>query len=103
MCGISGYFSRKRAIDFSNELNSSREKQAYRGPDDQGIWSNDHAGLAHSRLAIIDLSQGGRQPMSLEKDGFQMVFNGEVYNYVELRSELQSKGIEFKPADDFSV
>ena len=78
MCGISGYFSRKRTIDFSVELNSSREKQAYRGPDDQGVWSDDQAGLAHSRLAIIDLSPGGHQPMYFEEEGLHMVFNGEI-------------------------
>jgi asparagine synthase (glutamine-hydrolysing) len=103
MCGISGYFSRKRTIDFSVELNSSREKQAYRGPDDQGVWSDDQAGLAHSRLAIIDLSPGGHQPMYFEEEGLHMVFNGEIYNYIELKSELQLKGVEFKTDSDSEV
>ncbi len=62
---------------------------AHRGPDAEGIWYNDHCILGHRRLSIIDTSTAGNQPFRLENDGLVIVFNGEIYNYLELRKELE--------------
>ena len=84
MCGIAGI------LDFEMGLGASRQlmegmlrTQAHRGPDATGIWSGDGVVLGHNRLSIIDLSDSANQPM--EFDWLVLVFNGEVYNYVEIR------------------
>lgn len=100
MCGISGYFSRLENRDFSVELHDSLESQKYRGPDDKGSWINNKAGLSHARLAIIDLSKNGHQPMTHSGTGLHIVFNGEIYNFQDLKVELQNKGIQFSSDSD---
>lgn len=74
----------------------------YRGPDDVGIYSNGPVGLAHARLSIIDLA-GGHQPMSIAKDTLWITFNGEIFNYVELREDLIKKGHRFTSNSDTEV
>ncbi len=74
----------------------------YRGPDDVGIYSNGPVGLAHARLSIIDLA-GGHQPMSIAKDSLWITFNGEIFNFVELRDELIKKGHRFATSSDTEV
>ena len=74
---------------------------AHRGPDDQGIWGDDGAGLAFRRLAIIDLDERSNQPM--HHQGLHMVFNGEIYNYRELRAELEGRGHAFVTEGDGEV
>lgn len=82
-----------------------RDTMAHRGPDDAGIWQtpDGRVTLAHRRLAIIDLSPGGHQPMVDENGELCIVFNGEVYNYREVRHELEQAGFQFKTGSDTEV
>jgi len=86
-------------------LERLRDAQRHRGPDDAGIWSSpDHRiGLAHRRLSIIDLSPRGHQPMSTPDGGLTITFNGEIYNHVELRKELERSGATFQSDSDTEV
>jgi len=99
MCGLAGFIG----FEHNEELaNSANKIQAHRGPDHQAIWSDNHVCLAHQRLSIIDLSERGNQP--LQKDNLLIVFNGEIYNYKELRKELEDiGGIEFQSDSDTEV
>ena len=74
-----------------------------RGPDDQGVFVNNQIGLGHQRLAIIDLSSASHQPMHNEDKSLSIVFNGTIYNYPQLRKELQSKGVKFSSSGDTEV
>jgi asparagine synthase (glutamine-hydrolysing) len=97
MCGIGGYcglFDHKLLNDFIDILH-------HRGPDDCGMWKDDNIGLMHTRLSIIDLSKAGHQPMV--SDGFVITFNGEIYNYRELRQKLFQKGETFVSESDTEV
>jgi asparagine synthase (glutamine-hydrolysing) len=76
---------------------------AHRGPDDEGVWSDGRAWLGHRRLAIIDLSPGGHGPMVHQASGVVITFNGEIYNYIELRAELQAAGHRFHTESDTEV
>jgi asparagine synthase (glutamine-hydrolysing) len=69
----------------------------HRGPDDEGIYINDNIGLGFVRLSIIDLTSAGHQPISSTDKGIVVVFNGEIFNYIESRDELKLKAISFKP------
>ena len=104
MCGIIGVIS---TIPISNRkwLQRGRDALATRGPDDLGEWwSGDGlVGLAHRRLSILDLSIGGHQPMQSCSDTLSIVFNGEIYNHHQLRSELESNGFAFKSNSDTEV
>ena len=103
MCGIVGTALREPATD-PELLVAQRDTLRHRGPDDAGVWWSDdrRVGLAHRRLSIIDLSASGHQPMQGE-DGLQIVFNGEIYNYRELRAELAGTGYPFRTATDTEV
>src|SRR5690348_13557468 len=96
MCGISGlyYFDVNRPIEESHLVNM-REMSAHRGPDDSGIYRNGNVGFAFNRLSVIDLS-GGHQPMSNEDGTVWIVFNGEIYNFGELRDSLTRAGHQFR-------
>ena len=74
----------------------------HRGPDDEGYFFDDNLGLGFRQLSIIDLS-GGHQPMSDAEEEVWVVFNGEVYNYKELRAELEAKGHQFRTRSDTEV
>ena len=92
MCGIAAIFSYRDGRPVSeSELLAIRDRMTSRGPDGAGIWiSPDRsAGLAHRRLSILDLSPSGAQPMFDETGAFGISFNGEIYNYRELRAELK--------------
>jgi len=104
MCGILGYSSASFSyLDSSRFLNNGINSLKHRGPDSKGIWTNkDHSvGMAHSRLSIIDLSNRSNQPMV--SDDLVIVFNGEIYNYLELKNELKSLGIDFATNSDTEV
>lgn len=91
MCGIAGFIgfnNNKELADKSNQI------QKHRGPDCQGIWSNDYIALANQRLSIIDLNERANLPLS--KNNLIIVFNGEIYNYLELKRSLLSKKPETK-------
>jgi asparagine synthase (glutamine-hydrolysing) len=105
MCGIAGAIalSPEARVDLARVQRMSR-LIAHRGPDEQGYWT-DPAGriaLAHRRLSIIDLSTG-QQPMTDPATGQVLIFNGEIYNYVELRSELEQRGVTFTTRSDTEV
>ncbi|MDX2041248.1 MAG: asparagine synthase (glutamine-hydrolyzing) [Acidobacteriota bacterium] len=87
MCGIAGLFGNNWN---SAQLAAAVGSQRHRGPDADGVWfsPSKRAGLGHNRLSIIDLSEAGRQPMSNHDGRLQIAFNGEIYNYLELRTEL---------------
>lgn len=104
MCGICGivYTDPERQVDPAL-LESMARVQAYRGPDDQGVWRKGHVGLGHVRLSIIDLSPLGHQPMTNEDNSVWITYNGEIYNFLELREELQQKGHQFRSRTDTEV
>jgi len=104
MCGIAGIvgLSAKAASPNREALIRMASSLYHRGPDEFGVYRDDIAGLAHSRLSIIDLATG-QQPMADEGDTTWIVFNGEVYNYVELRSELVALGHHFRTHSDTEV
>ncbi len=84
-------------------MNAMVEAQNHRGPDDRGTFSADGISLGHNRLSIIDLSPAGHQPMDVLGGRYTIVFNGEIYNFQELRQELQAKGYQFKSKTDTEV
>lgn len=104
MCGIVGIISRVEAIN-PETLQAMRDSMSHRGPDDAGLWlsADGRVGLGHRRLAIIDLSRGGHQPMVDASDHLCITFNGEIYNYQPLRRELEAKGHGFQTASDTEV
>jgi asparagine synthase (glutamine-hydrolysing) len=107
MCGIAGTFSYATAgasVD-ATALVKVRDYMARRGPDGAGLWisPDQRVGLAHRRLSIIDLSEAGAQPMASADGRLQIVFNGEIYNYRELRSELEARGRRFRSQSDTEV
>jgi len=107
MCGIAGlyaYHDAANAIDMA-ELRSIRDHMAARGPDGRGEWlaPDGRVGFGHRRLAIIDLSDRGAQPMASENRNTVITFNGEIYNYRSLRSDLEAKGCVFRTQSDTEV
>ena len=104
MCGIVGFASNAptKAKDW---LAKGRDELVHRGPDDSGEWWSDDArvGLAHRRLSIIDLSSTARQPMHDISGRYTIVFNGEIYNFLEIRSRLISEGSKFRSNSDTEV
>jgi len=101
MCGIAGYLSFE-APPQRGLLEAMADRLAHRGPDDAGYFQDAHAALAHRRLSIIDLSGGG-QPMGNEDGSLQVVFNGEIYNYLEHRQELIRRGHRLETQSDTEV
>src|SRR5262249_21259346 len=101
MCGISGY----AGADLREFLPAMCGALRHRGPDDSGTWSDREAGvgLGHRRLAIIDLTPTGHQPMCSDDKQIWLVYNGEVYNFNELRATLVAKGIKFRGTSDTEV
>ena len=104
MCGIVGIASRF-PINEPHLLKAMRDTMRHRGPDDQGAWftADGRVGLAHRRLAIIDLSAAGHQPMLDASGQFCITYNGEIYNYQEVRRELEGLGHRFRTASDTEV
>jgi len=103
MCGIAGlaYFNKDRRAD-PGVLKSMADVIQHRGPDDEGFFIEQNVGLAFRRLSIIDLSTG-HQPVSNHNDTVHIIFNGEIYNYLEHRDALKQKGYKFKTTTDTEV
>lgn len=102
MCGISGIFNINGQPVSTGILAKMNDSQLHRGPDAEGIWTGQNAGLAHRRLSIIDLSEGA-QPMCNEDGTVYVTYNGEIYNHREIRKELEKKGHIFKTACDTEI
>ena len=106
MCGITGYWTRRGDPGaWLRDLGSSVAAIKQRGPDDSGVWvrPGGRVGLGHTRLSILDLSPLGHQPMRSADGSIQMVFNGEVYNFAAVRSELEKLGHRFRSSGDSEV
>src|SRR5256886_9050963 len=103
MCGIAGQFNfqRHEPVERDTIVRMARSI-AHRGPDDEGFFIAGPVGLGFRRLSIIDLASG-HQPMSDAEETVWIIFNGEIYNYKELRGELQSKGHQFRTNSDTEV
>ena len=102
MCGIAGIYDPGMGIPSDRLLRRMLYLLRHRGPDEFGIYRGRGIGLAHARLSIIDLSTG-QQPMSNEDDSLWIVFNGEIFNYIELRKDLVAKGHRFRTGSDTEV
>lgn len=106
MCGIAGIIA--NATDLEQRLQRMSEAIAHRGPDDQGcqVWparDSIQTAVAHRRLSIIDLSAAGRQPMTTSDGRYSIVYNGEIYNYLDLRQALEERGAQFRTNTDTEV
>jgi asparagine synthase (glutamine-hydrolysing) len=101
MCGIAGIVSKDGSRDLTQEIKSLTDLVSHRGPDDEGFLIKDNFALGHRRLSILDLSSAGHQPMLYEH--LTIIFNGEIYNYIEIRNELQKRGFIFRTQTDTEV
>jgi asparagine synthase (glutamine-hydrolysing) len=104
MCGIAGiiHFDKNKMVD-KDTLLSMRDIMSHRGPDGAGYTIDKNVGLAHRRLSIIDLSDRATQPFQSENGLFSIVFNGEIFNYLELKDYLEKKGYNFRTESDTEV
>ena len=88
MCSISGIFNFKGETPNKKNLFKMNDSMAHRGPDAKGTWFKDGIALAHNRLSIFDLSENGDQPMVSQSRNKVIVFNGEIYNWIEIRKKI---------------
>ncbi|MGH7030497.1 MAG: asparagine synthetase B family protein, partial [Stellaceae bacterium] len=106
MCGIAGFVTfgtpAPRA-EIKARLWRMIATLRHRGPDDEGVWTDGEAGLAHSRLSIIDVSPAGHQPMAGADGSVWITYNGEIYNFAEIRGELEARGYPFHSRSDTEV
>jgi asparagine synthase (glutamine-hydrolysing) len=106
MCGIGGFLlpsTTSPREELESRLWAMIATLRHRGPDDEGIWTDERAGLAHARLSIIDLSPAGHQPMASADGTVWITFNGEIYNFAEIRRELEKVGYRFRSRSDTEV
>ncbi|MCW2955303.1 MAG: hypothetical protein JWO69_172 [Thermoleophilia bacterium] len=102
MCGIAGIYDRDGSSD-ARAVSRMLDVQAHRGPDGCGTWADPGITLGHRRLAFLDLSAEGAQPMSYAEERYVITYNGEIYNFLELRAELASAGHSFRSTSDTEV
>src|SRR5579862_5432875 len=108
MCGITGFILPKRSMaseGLETVCRRMTDTLRHRGPDDEGVWVDARAGLAlgQRRLSILDLSPEGHQPMHSANGRFVLVFNGEIYNFMTLRRELEALGCHFRGHSDTEI
>ncbi|MDI6591483.1 MAG: asparagine synthase (glutamine-hydrolyzing) [Patescibacteria group bacterium] len=103
MCGIVGFVKLKNKKGRTPDLDEMLEVMRYRGPNDKGIYQDKYVSLGNRRLSILDLSPAGHQPMKSEDETLIITHNGEVYNFLELREELEAKGYIFRTNTDTEV
>ena len=103
MCGICGIINFNNTAAEARFIRQMMRIMKHRGPDDEGLLIENNIGLGFVRLSIIDLSVNGHQPMTDPTGQFVIILNGEIYNYIELRQELVSKGYHFKSNSDTEV
>lgn len=105
MCGLAGCLtdiSKSESVDYDKLVREMTGTMVHRGPDDEGYFADDHITMGFRRLSIIDLA-GGHQPLSYDHERYWMTFNGEIYNYVELREALTQDGYQFQTDSDSEV
>lgn len=103
MCGIAGIVARRNGFDLGRAIKEMTRQVEHRGPDDEGYAVHGRVALGHRRLAVIDLSPGGHQPMISADGRYVITFNGEIYNFPELRAELETLGHRFRSKTDTEV
>ncbi len=104
MCGIAGIYKKNGIKENDNKsIHKMSECLAHRGPDAEGFWKDNNICMAHRRLSIIDRSENSNQPMVSSDGCYIIVYNGEIYNYIEIRNKLKSQGVSFKTAGDTEV
>jgi asparagine synthase (glutamine-hydrolysing) len=105
MCGIVGVLGTRDGRIDADLLSRMRDTMSHRGPDGSGTWvdAGRRVGLAHRRLAIVDLSEAGAQPMATDDGKLRIVYNGEVYNHADLRADLEARGYRFRSRTDTEV
>jgi len=96
MCGISGIVNKNASAVGPAAIRAINDLIAHRGPDDEGFFFGEHFALGHRRLSILDLSPDGHQPMHYQEK-YVITFNGEIYNYLEIRDELMREGYRILP------
>lgn len=103
MCGIAGFTTLRRKLDASDVVvRRMADTLRPRGPDGDGYYVDENVALGHRRLSIIDVA-GGAQPIATADGRYQFIYNGELYNYVELRADLEARGVQFKTHSDTEV
>src|SRR5690349_4204219 len=103
MCGIAGFiYADQHRPAHPGILKAMGDAISHRGPNAEGFWTDSGLGLVHRRLSIIDLG-GGDQPIGNEDGSVQVVFNGEIYNYLDLRADLEKRGHRFRTNSDTEV
>jgi asparagine synthase (glutamine-hydrolysing) len=103
MCGITGVFNLNGSAVSVSVLKRMTDAVRHRGPDGEGLWTGQYIGFGHRRLSILDLSPLGHQPMATRDGALVITYNGEIYNFRELRRELESKGHHFRSECDTEV
>ena len=105
MCGVAGFISKTDVIEASSldAVRRMTSRMRPRGPDAEGVWTGKGVALGHRRLAILDLDARSNQPMITIDGNYSIVFNGEIYNFCELRRELQANGVVFRTTSDTEV
>lgn len=103
MCGIAGIINKRNTEVNKEDIQIMNNVMIHRGPDAEGIYIDGNVGFGHRRLAIIDLSNSGNQPMFSHDKKFVLVFNGEIYNYIELKEQLIQEGAQFITETDTEV
>jgi asparagine synthase (glutamine-hydrolysing) len=102
MCGIAGIIYKDQTQVKEEALKRMTDRMSHRGPDAEGFFIKDNVGFGHRRLSIIDTSESANQPFYFG-DQYVLIFNGAIYNYIELREELEKKGYQFKTDSDTEV
>ena len=102
MCGIAGIISNNSSLITADRVKRMTDALAHRGPDAEGHWVNSTTALGNRRLAIIDLSNAASQPLHYLQR-YTIIHNGEIYNYIELKEDLQKKGYSFNSRSDTEV
>ncbi len=103
MCGIAGIINLKGDVITSHVIRNMTNQIAHRGPNGEGEWIENNVGIGHRRLAILDLTTAANQPMISKNQRWVLSYNGEIYNYKEIKKELENKGISFTSSSDTEV
>lgn len=106
MCGITGFIDVGKGSgvhELRALVTSMTDAIQHRGPDGSDAWVQDHVALGHRRLAIVDLTPSGAQPMASSSGRYMIIFNGEIYNFLDIRKELEARGVSFKGTSDTEV